>query len=135
MDVLLFVDMSTDGTPDFVPVAGQRGASLSMSTEMHSIITKQNLDEPATQSYLAGTKEWSLELDGLTPFDEASFDAFEQAYMDNKKIKVELKTSSKSKYSGMAFVESLEFDFAYDDLGQYSASLLGSGKLEKIVTP
>lgn len=134
-DIMVYVDQSTNETPDFVAVAGQRGASLSMSTESHDILVKQALNEPLYRDYMMGAKEWNVDLDGLYSPDEESFSLFEEAYFNNKKIKIELKTSAKTKYVGMAVIESMDFDFAYDDLAQYSASLLGAGKLERIVTP
>lgn len=135
VDVMLYVDQSTTEVPDYVAIASQRGASLSMSTESHDITTKKEMGSPLYRDYIMGIKEWSLEVDGLLPFDEESFDKFEEAYMENKKLKVELRTSTKSKYTGFVVIESVDFDFAYDDLAQYSASLLGAGVLEKVVTP
>lgn len=134
-DILIYVDKSTTEVPDFVAVGGQTGASLSMSTETHDITVKTELGGRMHRKHITGASEWSVEMESVLFFDDEATSYFEQAYHDGKEIKLEIRTTANSKYTGLAIIESMDFEFNADDVATFSASLLGNGQLEKVVTP
>lgn len=134
-DIMVYFDKSTTEVPDYVALGGQTGASLSQSTETHDILVKSSLGEPLYRKYLPGAKEWSVEMENLFFFSDEATSLFEQAYLDNKEIKLEIRTTGNTKYVGNAIIESMDFEFNTDSVATFSASLVGSGKLEKVVTP
>lgn len=126
LEVLLYVDGQV--------VAGQRGASLSMSADEIDITDK------TTEGYKAfwvGLKEWSISCDGLVCVGDTGYDALVDAFLAGDTIAVELKNEGKDgeaatfHYSGQVAIASMDYDAQYDDALTYSCELKGAGPLFK----
>jgi TP901-1 family phage major tail protein len=122
LEVLLYVDGKV--------VAGQRGASLSMSADELDITDKTTR---GYKSFLVGLKEWSLSCDGLVCVGDIGYDALVEAFLAGDEIEVELKNEGTFGYKGTVAIASMDFDAQYDDALTYSCELRGASALEKTV--
>ena len=122
LEVLLYVGSNV--------VAGQRGASLSMSADDIDITDKTT---DGYKAFLAGLKEWSISCDGLVCVGDAGYDALVDAFLAAEEVQVQLKNEAGTfGYQGTVSIASMDFDAQYDDALTYSCELKGASKLEKI---
>ena len=122
LEVLLYVGSNV--------VAGQRGASLSMSADDIAITDKTT---EGYKAFLAGLKEWSISCDGLVCVGDAGYDALVDAFLAAEEVQVQLKNEAGTfGYQGTVSIASMDFDAQYDDALTYSCELKGASKLEKI---
>ena len=122
LEVLLYVGTNV--------VAGQRGASLSMSADDIDITDKTT---EGYKAFLAGLKEWSISCDGLVCVGDAGYDALVDAFLNAEEVQVQLKNEAGTfGYQGTVSIASMDFDAQYDDALTYSCELKGASKLEKI---
>ena len=138
IDFALYVNTQFDefGPEEYNKIAGQRGASLSMTAPTYDITSK---DEGGWMDSIGGAhKEWSVSSDGLHVFGDESFEALESAFMTGTKLRIELKTPGGTMYSGFVLVTEMSLDLPYDDLVTYSIEMVGCGALVRgldVVTP
>lgn len=132
MDFVLYFDKDTTGTEEqWVLLGGQRGATLKQKTESIDIGVKAEGGN-MWKDYLLAGKEWSIDCDGLYFLDDDAFDAFNQAYLDRRKLKVEIRMPNNKKYEGLVAIENLDLEMNYDDTVTYSTTLLGCGELKMV---
>ncbi|MEB6213526.1 phage major tail protein, TP901-1 family [Enterococcus casseliflavus] len=129
IDFLVKVNTGTTELPNYVSVAGQRGASLSRDAETMDSTSK---DSQGWNENLSGFKSWSIDSDGLLVEDDAGYLALEDAYMEGEPVIISLTTASGNKYEGKAIVTSLPLDAPYDDLATYEVTFTGTGALAKV---
>lgn len=130
IDFVINVNTGTDALPVWTKVGGQRGASLSRSSDTFDATNKDSL---GWKEFEAGFKEWSIEADGLVLTDDTAYTALETAYTAGAKVKVQIMDANGSDYTGTAIVTDLPIDMPYDDLVTYSCTLQGTGALTKTV--
>ncbi|KAA0957694.1 phage major tail protein, TP901-1 family [Planococcus sp. ANT_H30] len=117
------------GEPEvYTLVGGGRGATLSMSAEGMDITSK---DTGGWMDSISGFKSWESSTDGIVVIDDAGFEDLESAFFEGRKVKVSFKKPSGWGYTGMALVNSLEFEAGHEDVVTYSISLTGAGALTK----
>ena len=122
LEVLLYVGTNV--------VAGQRGASLSMSADEIDITDKTT---EGYKAYLAGLKEWSISCDGLVVVNDTAYDALVEAFLAGDEIEIELKNEAGTfGYKGTVSIASMDFDAQYDDALTYSCELRGASALTKV---
>jgi TP901-1 family phage major tail protein len=121
LEVLLYVGGNV--------VAGQRGASLSMSADELDITDKTTR---GYKSFLVGLKEWSISCDGLVCIGDTAYDALVAAFLAGDTIEIELKNDDTFGYKGTVAIASMDFDAQYDDALTYSCELKGASALEKV---
>ena len=122
LEVLLYVGTNV--------VAGQRGASLSMSADDIDITDKTT---EGYKAFLAGLKEWSISCDGLVCVGDAGYDALVEAFLNADEVQVQLKNEAGTfGYEGTVSIASMDFDAQYDDALTYSCELKGASALSKI---
>ena len=124
LEVLLYVDI--DGVP--TAVAGQRGASLSMSADELDITDKTT---EGYKAYLAGLKEWTISCDGLVCIGDTAYDKLVATFLEGQTIAIELKGKGFG-YKGQVSIASMDFDAQYEDALTYSCELKGASALTKI---
>ncbi len=132
LEVLLYVDVN--GKKEVV--AGQRGASLSMSADELDITDKTTRGYKA---FLVGLKEWTISCDGLVCIGDKGYDALVAKFLAGETIGIELKAMQKNAetneeemifgYSGSVAIASMDFDAQYDDAFTYSCELKGASAL------
>ena len=116
-------------------VAGQRGASLSMSADELDITDKTTRGYKA---FLVGLKEWTISCDGLVCMGDVGYDALVAAFLAGDTIAVELKAEDKDSklifgYKGDVAIASMDFDAQYDDALTYSCELKGASALKNMM--
>ena len=131
LEVLLYVGENV--------VAGQRGASLSMSADELDITDKTTRGYKA---FLVGLKEWTISCDGLVCVGDTGYDALVAAFLAGNTIEIELKAMQKNAegqeemifgYKGEVAIASMDFDAQYDDALTYSCELKGASALTNMM--
>ncbi len=127
LEVLLYVGGNV--------VAGQRGASLSMSADELDITDKTTRGYKA---FLVGLKEWTISCDGLVCTGDVGYDALVAAFLAGDTIGIELKAMDDENklifgYSGEVAIASMDFDAQYDDALTYSCELKGASALTNMM--
>ena len=116
-------------------IAGQRGASLSRSSETIDVTTK---DGDLWASSIAGFKSWSVDCDGAWIESDKSQEKLNEAFLKGTEVEVTVfmnvsgedgEWTSKEKFVGKAIITDYSFDLPYDDLASYSLTLQGTGPL------
>lgn len=128
IDFIISVNTGTEAEPAYTKVGGQRGATLNRSADTFESTNKDSGD---FKEFEYGFKEWSVDGDGLIVVSDTGFAALEDAYMDNKKVRIQVGLPSGMKYEGLALITDLPIEMPYDDLVTYSATFQGSGVLQR----
>lgn len=112
----------------FTLLAGQRGATLNRSSEA---IDGTHKGSNGWKENLAGTKEWSIECNGVFVTDDVAFAKLEQAFAEDMFVKVKISNGTWG-YEGQALITDFPIETPYDDAATYTVTLQGSGSLNKI---
>lgn len=111
----------------YVPVGGQRSASLSRTSETIDVSNKVSGDWKRS---IAGLKEWSVDCDGLLLLDDAAYIALEEAFLDGDEVEIQIAgTEGSVSFVGPAIITDFPIDAPYDDVATYSLSFTGAGAL------
>jgi TP901-1 family phage major tail protein len=131
LEVLLYVNVpDAQGTPVKTVVAGQRGATLSMTADDIDVTDKTT---EGYKAFLAGLKEWNISCDGLVCIDDVGYKALVDAFLAGEVIEVDLRNGDYSfGYRGLVAISSMDFDAQYDDALTYACELKGASALYKI---
>ena len=131
-DVLLFVNTSANpDLPTWEKVAFQRNAELSRSAETIESTTKDT-ENMGFKTFEAGMKEWEISAEALVEFENAGFQLLEDAFNENKKLLVQLKTEAGTGYEGEVVITDFPITFDYSDLATVSITMSGASALRKI---
>ena len=130
VDVLVYVNLGDDETPDWQPVAGQRGATLTEEVETMDLTNKSSPE--GTREEEPTLYAWSLSCDGVYIKDDEALQALKQTIRQRGKVKVRLQEQGQFTEEGLAIVLSLERDFPYDDVSTYTMELQGVGPLTTV---
>lgn len=128
IDFIISVNTGTEEVPVYTKVGGQRGATLNRSADTFESTNKDSGD---FKEFEYGFKEWSVDADGLLVVSDTGFSALELAYMDSKKVRIQVGLPSGMKYEGLAIITDLPIEMPYDDLVTYSCTFQGSGILQR----
>lgn len=80
------------------------------------------------KEYIQGQKEWSFDVSGALPANNAAYDILEAAYENGDPVAVsELDLGRMKEKIGIAIVTELSEEAPIDDLAGYSLSLTGTG--------
>ena len=112
---------------DNIPLGGQQNATITRQAEMIDITNKINDDW--TKS-LAGKKSWSIQCSGLYVIDDRAFSLLENAFMNNKSIKVSISVGNNT-LSGNALITDFPLSAIFNKEFKYNIRLLGTGALEQ----
>lgn len=132
VDVLLKV---ADETGEYKVIGGQTGATLNREAETIDTTDKTS---DGFSSAMAGIISWSIDADGFVVLGDEAFDLIEDAFLQRKRFKAEIRVGAKDNqsgrtYSGYVYITDLPLEFAQDDAVTYSLTLQGDGKLERLV--
>jgi len=112
------------GTPA-VAVGGQSGATLNRS--MNSIDTTDKTSN-GWVTKVAGTKEWSMDLESFLVVGDVGFTSLNTAFKNGSEIDVEMEIGG-IVYEGKALISDFPLEAPQDDAVTYSVSLEGTGEL------
>ncbi len=124
VDILILVDTGTEGTPQWTPVGGQRGATLSESVDTIETTHKAS---GGYKTYEAGLIDWTISCDGVYIPDDAGYKALVDAMRQRKKVKVRWQEAGQATYEGLAIVTSRDLEGPHDGEATYSMELQGCG--------
>lgn len=125
---LLLAIWNTDGT-DILAIGGQQSLTINRSADTIEITSKDT--DGGWKSYIAGTKEWSIDTDGIYVKDDASHAILSNAFDkgDPVCIKVYDAKAKKGMFGGLAVITDYPIEAPYDDSVTYSLTFSGMGKL------
>jgi TP901-1 family phage major tail protein len=130
VDILLMVEGATAET--WVPVGGQRSASLNESVETIDTTSK---DSGGNYEYDYGLAGWTVSCDGVHVSGEENFGKLKAAMRAKEKIKIRITESTGATpiiEEGMALVISRDLEAPYDAEVTYAVELQGTGALTTV---
>ena len=113
---------------EYKALAGQRGANLNRSTDTLDISNKVT---NGWKEYITGSKEWSIECDGILMADDNAFAKIEQYFLDGSEVEVKIGDDTGWGYEGKAIITDFPIEAPYDDALSYKLTLQGTGALNK----
>lgn len=126
-DILLAI-WNMEGTA-LLAISGQQGLTINRSADSIEITSKDT--QGGWKSYLAGTKEWSIDNDGLFVPNDESHVILSQAFENSDPVCVKV-INGKTKtgmFGGLAVITDYPIEAPYDDAMTYSLTLSGMGAL------
>lgn len=124
--VQVFVErMLDDGT--WKKLAAQRGGTLNRDAETIDVSSK---DGDGWNEFVQGQKSWSVDVDGLVPDSEESFEEMLNIWMMGECLRIRVRYPSGLVYVGQTYITSFPEEFGYQDNVTYSITFEGSGPLE-----
>ena len=127
VDVLLYINVGTESTPQYMVLGGQGDATLTREAEEIDVSSKT--DEGGYGDSLVGRKRWSLECGGFIVADDAALNKLEELYDSRSRVDLELRYPDGKTYKGSAYITEFSLDFPQDDGAQYSLTLSGASAL------
>jgi len=130
-DILLGV-FNADGS-ELLAISGQRGLTINRSSESVEITTKDTMG--GWKSKIAGTKEWSIDNDGLYVPDDESHKLLSSAFDSGEPVclKVINNKTKAGMFGGLAVITDYPIEAPYDDAVTYSISFEGMGALVDLI--
>lgn len=126
VDLLVLVDIGTAGTPDFQPVAGQRGATL---TRTRATIDVTSKDSPnLMDEYEAGRGTWTISADGVYVENDTAYAHLVTAWQGRQKVRLRWSEGGTAVFEGDAIITSASLEGPYDAEATYSLEFQGSGE-------
>lgn len=131
MDILLKVNAGTKEIPNYVAIAGQKGATLNRSRDTIDTTCKDSAGGWKTS--ISGMGEWSIDTNGILIDGDENFAKLEQAFLNREVILVQMVNSKTGKgYEGDVVITDFPLDAPYDDAMTYTLKLAGAGELKAV---
>lgn len=132
VDVLLKVKTGT-APGVWTTVGGQKGASLSRSSESIDITSKSS---NGWSELLAGNKSWSVDCDGFVALGDAGLEALITAFESKTALDIEIRVGAYTdangySYNGKVIITDFPEEYAQDDAVTFSLSLQGASALTR----
>lgn len=122
VDILILVKQAEN----YIPVGGQRGATLSESRNAVDVTSKTSPGGFEQKEY--GTGTWSISCDGVYVESETAYGLLVNAMRNKDKVVVRWKEGATETFEGSALVVSRDLEGPYDGEATYSVELEGDGK-------
>lgn len=126
VDFKIYVEKTVGEVATFVSVGGQKGGKLNRSSDTVDTTTKDTEGWKASRS---GLKEWSIDGDGIYAEDDEGYVLLEDAFLQNKIVKVKMAIDGGLKFTGEAIITDFPLDMPYDNDVTYSIKVQGTGAL------
>jgi TP901-1 family phage major tail protein len=126
-DILLYVDESDSATPQWSPVAHQRGVTFGLSNNLIDISSK---DSGRAEEFLMGRMSQSITLDHLYVTDDTAYQSIKDASRNGTNItlrRYQKNGSFSPVEEATAVIESIDEDFPDQEAGSVAASFRISG--------
>lgn len=122
---------STGQTPQLLAIAGQRSLTINRSAESIDVSSKDT--EGGWGAAIAGTKEWSIDVDGVYVASDNSMKTIAAAFTSGSLLCVKIVDNSgvspADLFGGLVAVTDFPLEAPYDDAVTYSLTLSGNGPL------
>lgn len=114
----------------YVAVGGQKGASLSRSSETIDVSDKNS---GGWSEAIMGMKSWSLDCEGFVCLGDEGFELLHTAFDNREALEVEIKVGETGgyTYTGKVIISDFPEDYAQDSAVTYSLSLQGASALTR----
>lgn len=125
VDVLLKVKKDSN----YIPIGGQKGASLSRSAETIDVTDKNS---QGWAESIVGIKSWSVDCDGFVCLSDDAYELLETAFEERKPIDIEIKVGDDETgftRTGSAVITDFPEEYPSDDAVTFSISLQGASPL------
>lgn len=126
-DILLSLWSNSGST--LLAIAGQQGLTINRDKDTIEVTSKDT--EGGWKEFLGGTKEWSIDNDGVYVRDHASHKQLQALYDGDDPVLIKV-TNQKTKtdmFGGLAILTSYPIEAPYDDAVTYTITLQGTGAL------
>ena len=131
VDILIHVNLGTEEMPEWQPVGGQRGATLS---ETRDTFEKTSKTSPGQyREYEYGFGEWTISCDGVYIDSETAFGHLVDAMRNRDKVLVKWTENESDVFEGEALVTSRSLEAPYESEATYSLELQGTGEPTVVV--
>src|SRR5690625_2542919 len=124
-DILLSLWDSTG--EELLAIAGQQGLTINRDKDTIEVTSKDT--EGGWKEFLGGTKEWSIDNDGVYVHNHESHNLLKGLYNgdDPVLIKVTNQKTETDMFGGLAILTSYPLEAPYDDAMTYTVNLQGTG--------
>lgn len=113
---------------EILAVAGQQGLTINRDKDTIEVSAK---DSGSWKQFIVGTKEWSIDNDGVYVPNDDSHKRLSEMFNGDEPILIKV-TNQKTKtdlFAGMAVLTSYPLEAPYDDAVTYTIALQGTGEL------
>lgn len=129
VDILILVNTGDDVSPNWIPVGGQRGAT--MSDTVDTVETTHKLSGGA-KTYEYTFSDATISCDGVYILNDEGYNALVGAMRQKQKVKVRWQEKGDDIYEGEFLVVSRDLEGAYDSESTYSMELQRTGDITVI---
>ena len=125
---ILVAFWNADGSK-ILAVAGQQSLTINRSADTIEVTTKDT--DGGWKAYIAGTKEWSIDVGGIFVKDDESHRLLSGYFEDGEPvcIKVYNNKTKAGMFGGLAVITDYPLEAPHDDSMTYSMSFSGMGAL------
>ena len=124
IDILILVESDVVGT--FIPVGGQRSATLSETAETIDATHKLS---GGYKVALTSFSDWGIKCEGVYVTDDAAYEKLITAKRAKTKVKLRWSENGTDILEGDAVITSRELEGSYDAEATYSMEFMGSGPI------
>lgn len=127
-DIILCI-YNTDGSK-LLAVSGQQGLTINRSADTVDVSSKDTAN--GWKAQLAGTKEWSIDNDGIYIINAESHQLLGKYFTNGELVCLKIvdkKENYKPLFGGLASITDYTLEAPYDDSMTYSLSFAGYGEL------
>ena len=120
---------STADTPELLAIAGQRSLTINRSAATIDVSSKDT--EGGWGAAIAGTKEWSIDVDGVYVASDDSMKVLSAAFTNGDLLCIKIVNSKTTTdlFGGLVAITDFPLEAPYDDAVTYSLTLSGNGPL------
>lgn len=125
IDILILVNLGDEMTPNWQPVAHQRGATLSRTRNTITTTAKDSAN--ALEDFEYGLGTWTISADGVYVQSEQALTHLTDAWKNRTKVSVRWQEEGTDVLEGTALITSADLEGPYDGEATYSVELQGAG--------
>lgn len=125
-DLLVAVNTGTYAVPVWTSIGGQRTLDLGRSADE---IETSDKTSAGWKSFLAGLKEWSLEVEIMIEESDSGRQTIESAFANDTRLDMAIQLDASNIYRGYANITEFSLSAPHDDAWTGSLTLKGDGAL------
>jgi TP901-1 family phage major tail protein len=125
-DLIVCVNTGTYAAPVWTSIGGQRTLSLGRTADE---IETSDKTSAGWKSFLAGLKEWTLEVEVVIEESDNGRQTLEDAYENDTRLDIAVQLDASTIYRGYANITDFSLEAPYDDAWTGSLTLKGDGAL------
>lgn len=130
-DVTVWIVDPVGGTPVFI--GGQSEGTFNREAETIDVTSKKPPGQGAkavVKEKLAGSIDWSIELEGFVVADDRAYELLETAFLNGDPVTAQWRSATGKTREGKAYVTDFPEEAPLDDGWSFSITLEGNGAYE-----